>query len=226
MRINAFLAQAGVVSRRKADELIKAGKVKVNDETAQLNTDVSPNDKVEVSGRIVEAQSYRYLILNKPKGYVTTLNDPEGRRKVTDLIGIEQRVVPVGRLDYNTTGLLILTNDGQLANKLMHPSSGTLKTYEVVIQETVTRELLNKLSNGVQLEDGMTSKAKAVKTGDFTLLLSIHEGRNRQIRRMVAACGIILKSLKRVSYGPLNLGDLRIGQWRDLSPAQIEQLKK
>lgn len=226
MRINAYLAQAGVASRRGADEMIKAGKVFVNGDLAQLNTTVGASDSVKVNGRSINPQSPRYILLNKPRGFVTTLNDPEGRRKVTDLIDITERVVPVGRLDYNTTGLLLLTNDGQLANHLMHPSSGTVKTYQVVIKEVVTEEILNKLSIGVELDDGMSAPAKAVRANENTILLSIHEGRNRQVRRMVAACGLILKSLRRVSYGPLNLGDLKIGQWRDLNQAEINQLKK
>lgn len=224
MRINAFLARAGVASRRKADELIKSGVVKINNAPAQLNSTVSDNDKVEVNGKPVSAQALRYILLNKPVGYMSTLNDPEGRRKVTDLIKISERIVPIGRLDFNTSGVLLLTNDGMLARNLMHPSSGIEKTYELKVDGAISKELLNKLSNGVKLEDGMTAKARAFQSDPGVIRLTIKEGRNRQVRRMAEALGLNLRRLNRSRYAGLGLGGLKPGQWRDLTPKEVQDL--
>src|SRR5437868_3832525 len=144
MRLNAFLARAGVASRRGADRLIKAGRVSVNGRLGQLNDVVVESDDIKVNGRRISSQQHRYILLNKPAGYITTLKDPENRVKVTDLVKIPERIVPVGRLDFNTTGALLLTNDGELANKLMHPSSEVDKVYEAVVEGDITDEVLNK----------------------------------------------------------------------------------
>lgn len=224
MRINAFLARAGVASRRKADALIKSGAVKINNEVAQLNSTVTGSDRVEVHGAAVHAQELRYILLNKPVGYMSTLNDPEGRRKVTDLVKIGERVVPVGRLDFNTSGLLLLTNDGTLARDLMHPRFGIEKTYDLKIHGIISKEILNKLSNGVQLEDGITAKAKATPFGTGVIRLVIKEGRNRQVRRMAEALDLKLRRLHRSKYGKLELGSLKPGQWRDLTPQEVQDL--
>jgi len=225
MRLNAFLARAGVASRRGADRLIKSGRVSVNGRQGQLNDDVSDADDVKVNGRRVSTQRPRYIILYKPAGYITTLKDPENRVKVTDLIKIDERIVPVGRLDFNTTGALLLTNDGELANKLMHPSGEVEKAYEAEVEGTITEEILNKLSIGVKLEDGLTAPAKAKKLADNKIELIIHEGRNHQVKRMLAAVGLEVKKLHRSKYGPFGLDGLKPGRWRELSDDEIKLLK-
>jgi len=210
-----------VASRRGADRLIKAGRVSVNGRQGQLNDDVSDADDIKLNGRRISSQPLRYILLNKPAGYVTTLKDPENRVKVTDLVKIDERVVPVGRLDFNTTGVLLLTNDGELTNKLMHPSFKVDKTYEAEVDGQVTEQILNKLSNGVQLEDGKTAPAKTRKLADNKIELIIHEGRNHQIKRMLAAVGLEVKKLHRSQYGSLTLEGLKPGRWRDLTPEEV-----
>ncbi|MBX4199824.1 rRNA pseudouridine synthase [Candidatus Saccharibacteria bacterium] len=228
MRLNAYLARAGVASRRKADEIIKAGKVTINGKPAKLNSDVTDNDDVEIDGRKISSQRLRYILLHKPAGTLTTLKDPHGRRKVADLLRIPERVVPVGRLDYDTTGALLLTNDGELAHKLMHPSFEVDKVYEAEVEGNVTKQMLDKLSNGVRLEDGMTSPAKVrLLPGrpKQTIELTIHEGRRHQVKRMLSAVGLTVLSLHRSRYGFLSLQDLGAARWRDLSTEEINRLK-
>lgn len=225
MRLNAYLARAGVASRRNADELIKAGRVKVNGQVGQLNSDVSDADKVELDGKDIRLQNLRYLLLYKPAGYVTTLKEEKGRRKISDLINISERVVPVGRLDYDTTGALLLTNDGELAHKLMHPSFEINKVYEAAVEGVITDEKLQKLEQGIELEDGKTAPAKARKLADNKIELNIHEGRNHQVKRMLAAIDLPVKKLHRNQYGPLNLDGLKPGQWRDLTGEELAKLK-
>ena len=225
MRLNAYLARAGVASRRGADRLIKDGKVTVNGRPAELNDDISEGDVVELNGKKVQVQNLRYILLYKPTGYITTLKDPHGRRKVADLIHIPERVVPVGRLDYDTTGALLLTNDGELANKLMHPSFEIDKVYEAEVQETISEKILNMLSIGVELEDGKTAPARAVKLANNKIELTIHEGRNHQVKRMLDAVRMTVIKLHRSKFGPLNLNALKTGEWRDLTPDEIAQLK-
>lgn len=225
MRLNAFLARAGIASRRGADRLIKAGRVSVNSKMGQLNDDVSETDDIRVNGRRVSSQRLRYILLHKPAGYVSTLKDPENRVKVTDLIKIDERVVPVGRLDSNTTGALILTNDGELANKLMHPSFNVDKVYEAKVEGSITPEILNKLSIGVDLDDGKTSPAKVRKISENRIELIIHEGRKHQVKRMLAGVGLDVKKLHRSRYANLDLGGLKPGQWRDLTPEEVQKLR-
>lgn len=225
MRLNAFLARAGVASRRGADRLIKAGRISVNGRMGQLNDVVSETDDIKVNGRRVSAQNKRYILLYKPAGYVTTLKDPENRVKVTDLVKIEERVVPVGRLDFNTTGALLLTNAGELAHKLMHPSFEIDKVYEAEVKGDITDEILNMLSIGIELEDGKTAPAAARKLAENKIEITIHEGRNRQVRRMLAAAGLTVKKLHRSKYGPLTLKGLKPGQWRELSDSELKLLK-
>jgi 23S rRNA pseudouridine2605 synthase len=224
MRINAYLARAGIASRRGADDLVKKGRVSVNGQPAQLNTEVAEKDRVEVDGRAVRAQRLIYILLHKPVGYITTLKDPESRPKVTDLIDLKERLVPVGRLDFNTSGALLLSNDGPLAHKLMHPSSAFNKTYEIRVEGRVTDEILNKLSKGIELEDGLTAPAEATRINGGTIKLVIHEGRNRQVRRMIDAVGLKVKKLHRSAYGPLDLEGLPVGDWRELSQSEISKL--
>lgn len=225
MRLNAFLARSGVASRRGADRLIKAGRISVNGRPGQLNDDVSEADDIRVNGRRISAQKPRYILLYKPAGYITTLKDPENRVKVTDLVKVDERVVPVGRLDFNTTGALLLTNDGELANKLMHPSFRVNKVYEATIEGDITDEILNLLSISVNLEDGKTAPAAAKKLADNKIELTIHEGRSHQVKRMLAAVGLPVKRLHRSKYGPLDLDGLKPGHWRDLAETEVKLLK-
>jgi 23S rRNA pseudouridine2605 synthase len=224
MRLNAYLSQAGVASRRNADKLIKAGQVKVNGRTGQLNDQVTEKDIVEVDSRPVRAQKNRYILLYKPAGVITTTSDPRGRSTVVDLVKAAEKVVPVGRLDQDTTGALLLTNDGQLAYRLTHPKFNFEKTYEVKVKGNVDKKVLDLLSNGVELDDCKTAPARAAKKANGLIELTIHEGRKRQVKRMIKAVGLELVSLHRSGYGSFNLDGLRPGQWRDLSAAEIKQL--
>jgi 23S rRNA pseudouridine2605 synthase len=221
VRLNAFLARSGVASRRKADVLIKAGRIKVNGRVGQLNDEVSEADSIQVDGHKLLIQKPRYILLYKPRGVVTTLKDEENRPTVIDVINIKERVVPVGRLDVNTTGALLLTNDGQLAHKLMHPSFEIDKVYEADVEGQVTDEKLNKLSNGIKLEDGLTAPAKVRIISKDKVELTIHEGRNHQVKRMLGAVNLQVKKLHRSRYGSLNLDNLKPGQWRDLDSKEI-----
>jgi 23S rRNA pseudouridine2605 synthase len=225
MRLNAYLARAGVASRRGADRLIKAGRISVNGRMGQLNDDVSDADDIKVNGRRISSQNLRYVLLYKPAGYITTLKDPENRVKVTDLVKIDERVVPVGRLDFNTTGALLLTNDGELANKLMHPSSKIDKVYEADVEGKIEDEALNKLSNGVQLEDGKTAPATVKKLTENKVELIIHEGRKHQVKKMLAVVGLKTKKLHRARYSNLDLAGLKPGHWRELTSEEIANLK-
>ena len=228
MRLNAYLARAGIASRRAADELIKAGRVLVNGEPGELNTFVGDRDRVEVDGRPVGKQPLAYVLLNKPAGVVTTARDPQGRPTVVDLVPGEPRVFPVGRLDWDTEGLLLLTNDGELAHGLTHPSRGVPKTYLVEVSGVPGRAALRRLREGVDLDDGRTAPARArlaqtTPTG-AALEIVIHEGRNRQVRRMCEAVGHPVRRLVRTRFGPLRDHRLAPGQWRPLTPSEIRSL--
>ena len=249
MRLNAYLARAGVASRRGADELIKAGRVKVNGKTGQLNDEVSDSDGVELDGKPLQSQKLRYILINKPDRTVTTLKDTENRPTIVDLVDIPERVVPVGRLDFDTTGVLLLTNDGELAHKLMHPSFEVDKVYEAEVQGRITPEILNMLappknlsgavgnritehqvfgsglSKVIMLDGKPAIATSAKKLTDNKIELTIHEGRNHQVKRMLDAVGLPVRRLHRSKYGPLDLTGLKPGQWRDLTPDEIAQLK-
>ncbi len=225
MRLNAYLARAGVASRRAADELIKAGRVTVNGEPGQLNTFVERGDRVEVDGKPVTAQTLRYVLLHKPAGTVTTARDPQGRPTVVDLVDVPERVVPVGRLDVDTTGALLLTNDGPLAHRLAHPRYGVEKVYEVEVEGTPDDAALRALAEGVELEDGRTAPAKVRRVGTWRIELSLHEGRNRQVKRMCAAVGHRVSRLHRSRYAGLALEGLRAGEWRELEPGEVARLQ-
>lgn len=226
MRLNAYLARAGVASRRGADELIKAGRVRVNGEPGQLNTFVRKEDRVEVDGREVAPQRLAYLLLHKPAGVVTTARDPQGRRTVVELVPRDTRVVPVGRLDADTTGALLLTNDGPLAHRLAHPRYGVEKTYEAEVEGDPSPEALRLLAAGVELEDGRTAPARARRLGRGRVELTIHEGKNRQVRRMLDAVGHPVRRLHRSVYAGLTLDGLSPGEWRELSRAEVERLSR
>jgi 23S rRNA pseudouridine2605 synthase len=224
MRLNAFLARAGVASRRRADELIKAGRVTVNGEAGELNTVVGTRDRVEVDGRAVERQRLRYVLLHKPAGVVTTARDPQGRPTVVDLVPDEPRVVPVGRLDVDTTGALLLTNDGQLAHRLAHPRYGVEKTYVAHVEGDPDGEELRRLCDGVELDDGRTAPARARRLGPGRVELVLHEGRKHQVKRMLAAVGHPVTRLYRSEYAGLTLEGLQPGAFRELEPSEVQQL--
>jgi len=225
VRLNAYLARAGVASRRKADDLIKAGRVTVNGEPGQLNTFVRQHDVVQVDGRRVEKQQLTYLLLNKPRDTVTTASDPQGRKTVVELVPGETRVVPVGRLDVDTTGALLLTNDGELAHRLAHPRYGVEKAYVVEVEGEPTDATLEQLRAGVELDDGPTAPAKVRRLMKNILELTIHEGRNRQVKRMLEAVGHPVTRLHRSEYAGLDVDGLEPGRWRELTSDEVERLR-
>ncbi len=226
MRLNAFLARAGVASRRRSDELIKAGRVTVNGAPGQLNTVVGKDDRVEVDGKEVARQRLAYVLLHKPQGVVTTASDPQGRRTVVELVPLEPRVVPVGRLDVNTTGALLLTNDGPLAHTLAHPRYGVEKTYVAKVEGVPDEAALSALRQGVELDDGRTAPAGARLLGPGRVELVLHEGRNHQVKRMLEAVGHPVTRLHRSAYAGLTADDLQPGAWRELTAREVEQLRK
>ena len=225
MRLNAYLARAGVASRRKADELIKAGRVTVNGELGQLNTFVERHDRVELDGKPLTKQRLAYVLLHKPSGVVTTARDPHGRPTVVDLVAHEARVVPVGRLDADTTGALLLTNDGELAHRLAHPRYQVEKVYEVEVEGEPSDEALQLLERGVELDDGPTAPAKARRLAPNKIELAIHEGRKHQVKRMLAAVGHPVIRLHRSGYAALTVEGLEPGAWRELEPGEVARLQ-
>lgn len=232
VRINKYIASCGVTSRRKADELILAGKVAVNGAIMrEPGYDVQPDDKVVCDGRKISLEVGKtYILLNKPVGYVTTTSDDKDRPTVLDLIQDEdRRIFPVGRLDYNTSGLLILTNDGDVANKLMHPSKELDKTYRAVISGILTRGKIARLEKGVDIGGFRTSPAKIEvlkhNRNSTVVDITIHEGRNHQVRRMFKAIDTPVQTLERIKIGNLVIGRLAVGGYRKLGPAEVEYLK-
>src|SRR5437588_469204 len=225
MRLNAWLARAGVASRRGADELIKAGRVTVNGAPGELNTFVSARDHVELDGRPLAKQHLAYVLLHKPAGVVTTARDPQGRPTVVGLVPAEPRIVPVGRLDAETTGALLLTNDGPLAHRLGHPRYGVEKVYEAEVEGEPDDEALDALRNGIELDDGATAPARVRRLGPNTIELALHEGRNRQVRRMLEAVGHPVARLHRSAYAGLTLQGLEPGRWRELEPSEVDALR-
>ena len=225
VRLNRYLASAGVGSRRAVDELIRAGRVTVNGQVGELGGAVGEGDVVAVDGRTVAPQELAYLMLHKPPGVVTTASDPQGRRTVVDLVESPQRVYPVGRLDRDTTGLLLLTNDGELANRLAHPRHGVEKTYVADVEGDPPPDVLRRLAEGVELADGPTAPARVRRLGAGRIELVIHEGRNRQVRRMCEAVGHPVRRLHRSAYGALELGALAEGRWRALTSEEVDALR-
>jgi len=225
MRLNAYLARAGVASRRKADELIKAGRVLVNGARGELNTFVAGDDLVEVDGVTVARQRLAYVLLHKPAGVVTTASDPQRRPTVVQLVKLGSRVVPVGRLDLDTTGALLLTNDGPLAHRLAHPRYGIEKVYVVETWKEPTDDALRMLAKGVELEDGPTAPARVRRLGAGQFELVLHEGRNRQVRRMTEAVGHRVRSLHRSIYAGIGLDGLAPGEWRELREEEVRRLR-
>ncbi|HSS72278.1 MAG TPA: pseudouridine synthase [Gaiellaceae bacterium] len=225
MRLNAYLARAGVASRRGADELIKAGRVRVNGAPGELNTFVGANDAVEVDGSPVEKQALAYLLLHKPAGVVTTARDPHGRPTVVGLVPAEPRVVPVGRLDADTTGALLLTNDGALAHRLAHPRYEVDKIYEAEVEGEPGDEALRRLREGVELDDGRSAPARVRRLARGRIELTIHEGRKHQVKRMLEAVGHPVQRLHRSGYAGLDLQGLQPGRWRRLTKDEVAALR-
>lgn len=225
MRLNAYLARAGIASRRGADELIRAGRVRVNGEEAGLATVVSPGDRVEVDGQAVEPEPLTYVLLHKPAGVVTTAHDPQGRPTVVGLVGHERRVVPVGRLDADTTGALLLTNDGPLANQLAHPRYEVDKVYVAEVEGRPSADALRRLAEGVELEDGVTAPAVVRRLGPSRLEIVLHEGRKHQVKRMCEAVGHPVRRLHRRQYAGLIVEDLEPGEWRELRADEVKRLR-
>ncbi|PLX99344.1 MAG: pseudouridine synthase [Desulfuromonas sp.] len=231
-RLQKIIAAAGLASRRQAEKWIEQGRVSVNGNPANLGEKADPAvDNILVDDvAIGRPEKKTYILLNKPVGYVTTMRDPEGRRVVTDLLeGVSERVVPVGRLDLTTEGLLLLTNDGDLAQKLSHPRFHVEKTYLARVRGMIDNNALRKLERGVELDDGLTAPARAEctrKTGSHSWLkITIHEGRNRQVRRMCEALGFSVSRLKRIGYAFLLEENLGSGDFRHLEPGEIAKLK-
>jgi 23S rRNA pseudouridine2605 synthase len=226
VRLNAYLARAGVASRRKADELIKAGRVTVNGEPGQLNTFVAKHDRVELDGQPLARQRLAYVLLHKPAGVVTTASDPHGRPTVVELVSEhEVRLVPVGRLDAVTSGALLLTNDGELAHRLAHPRYEVEKVYEAEVEGEPSDEALRLLDRGVDLDDGPTAPARARRLAPSRVELAIHEGRKHQVKRMLEAVGHSVTRLHRSRYAGLTLEGLRPGEWRELEPGEVARLQ-
>lgn len=233
IRIQKLLADAGFCSRRKAEELIRQGRVQRNGRPVKLGDKAFTKDILTVDGQKVnmpKKKHLRYIMLHKPRGYVTTVSDELERRCVMDLLdGVEERVYPIGRLDRNSEGLLLLTNDGNFANGIMHPSRHVTKTYRVTVRPSVTEEQLVQLADGIVLDGTKTLPATVVvmanEPGRVVLQMTIKEGRNRQIRRMCEAVGLEVARLRRTSVGPLKLGMLKPGAWRDLTPEELRAIR-
>ncbi len=231
IRLQKFLAQCGVASRRKAEELIVQGKVKINGKTAVLGDKVNANDKVYVSGKrvILPKTKYRYIMLNKPRGFITTMHDERGRRCVAELVqNVGERVYPIGRLDKDSEGMLVFTNDGAFANKVMHPRNSIYKFYRVTVRPDITEEQLVKLETGVELDGVKTAPAIVhvlhKEQGRVVMEMILHEGKNREIRRMCEALGLEVARLRRTQIGGVKMGMLKQGDWRDLTEKEVKNL--
>ncbi|MDD5285895.1 MAG: pseudouridine synthase [Desulfuromonadaceae bacterium] len=231
-RLQKIISAAGITSRRASEELILNGEVTVNGVVvSELGSKADPDkDVITVSGKQLRVSEKRvYILLNKPTGYITALKDSQGRKLVTDLLnGVPERVYPVGRLDYNTEGLLLLTNDGEWANRLMHPRHEVEKEYHVRVRGKIVDQQLRLMADGIELEDGKTAPAvvSLIKDGELNdwISVAIHEGRNRQVRRMCEAVSLSVVRLKRIRYGTLSIGTLKSGQFRYLSEAEAREL--
>lgn len=230
VRLQKFMAECGVASRRKSEELIEMGKVKVNGHIAHIGDKVNPKkDLVTVRGKkINKVDRMYYIMLNKPRGYVTTVSDELGRKTVMDLIDVNARLYPVGRLDKDSEGLLILTNDGSFANALTHPKHNYAKVYRVTVRPSVSDEILDKLRNGIEIDGRKTAPCDVniitEEEGRVVLEFILREGRNRQIRKMCEAVDLEVARLKRISIGPVKLGMLQTGKSRQLTDNEVRKL--
>lgn len=233
IRIQKMIADSGYCSRRKAEELISRGKVKLNGHPVKLGDKCGFSDIITIDGERIympRRKNLLYIMMNKPRGYVTTVSDELDRRCVMDLLdGVEERVYPIGRLDRNSEGLLLFTNDGDFANSIMHPSRHVSKTYRVTVRPDINDDQLVQLSEGVEIEGRKTLPANVVvkekEQGRVVLLITIKEGRNRQIRRMCEAVGLEVARLRRISIGPVKLGMLKPGAWRELTAEELRALR-
>jgi len=229
-RLQKVMAHAGVASRRKSEDIICQGRVKVNGQVIkEQGYKVSDDDLIEVDGKVISHEKKIYILLNKPNGYISTVDDPRERNTVLDLIkGVSQRIYPVGRLDYNTSGILILTNDGDLTYKLTHPSHMVNKTYLVEVGGRPSKKELDRLEKGVILEDGLTAPARVEevkrKNNVTTFHLTIYEGKNRQVRRMCDKIGYSVRNLERIKFAFLDLKNLPTGKFRYLSDKEVQKL--
>ena len=231
VRLQKYLSECGVASRRKAEDLIMAGRVKVNGKPASIGDKIDPNrDTVVVAGKkIKKTKKNTYIMLHKPRGFITTLSDEMGRKCVAQLVeDVGTRVYPVGRLDRDSEGLLLLTDDGEFANALTHPTHHVPKTYRVTVRPTITEEQITALTTGIEIDGRMTmpSEVRVIekKEGRVVLEIIIYEGRNRQIRKMCDSLGLEVARLKRTQIGSVKLGMLQTGEWRDLTPDEVEKL--
>ena len=226
-RLQKLISAAGIASRRQAEQMIAAGRVAVNGVPALLGQSADPEtDEIRIDGLLLkQGDALRYILLNKPRGYVTTLSDEKGRRTVADLVSdVGARVYPVGRLDLNSDGLLLLTNDGALANAVMHPKNEVPKTYRTVVEGDITAAL-PRLREAMEIDGYMIRPAEVTVLGGGVLEITIHEGRNRQIRKMCAAVDLKVLRLTRIAEGPLRLGTLKPGAWRELTEEELTELR-
>ena len=230
-RLQKVIANSGYTSRRKAEELIEEGHVTVNGElVTELGTKVGPKDRIEVNGMSLRVEQKVYYLLNKPRGIITSTTDDKDRKTVTSLIRTDKRIYPVGRLDYDTTGILLLTNDGELTNLLIHPSNNIDKVYIAKVKGLVGKNEVNKLSSGVYIDGRKTSKAKVrvkkydKKTNTSIVELTIHEGRNHQVKNMFEALGYEVLKLKRERFAFLDVQGLKSGEYRELNPKEVKKL--
>lgn len=230
VRLQKYMADCGIASRRKCEEMISAGRVSVNGAVVcEQGVKVSDSDEVAVDGKFIRCGGKKiYIMMNKPARVLTASSDDRGRTTVIDLVKdeISARIFPVGRLDYDTEGLLLLTNDGDLAYGLTHPKSNVYKTYKTVLNDVPSPSDVEKLKTGIYIDGKKTYPAKVEWHKDSTLLISIHEGRNRQIRKMCEALGYKVKYLQRISVGNIKLGNVPLGRWRHLNNGEIDYLKK
>lgn len=228
-RLQKVIAASGITSRRKAEELIKAGKVKVNNQIInELGTKVSPKDKIEVDGKLIEKEEKEYYLLNKPRGYITSTKDEKGRKTVIDLILTNSRIYPVGRLDYDTTGALLLTNDGEFANIVMHPKNGMEKVYLAKLEGIISGNDIHKLENGIELDNKIIKpsrvKLKKIDKESNTCMveITIHEGKNHEVKRLFTSIGYSVSKLTRKRVGVFEVGNLKSGEYRKLTPKEVQ----
>lgn len=231
IRLQKFISQCGIASRRKAEELILQGSVKINGKTAVLGDKVTASDKVFVKGKriVMPKAKYRYIMLNKPRGFITTMSDERGRKCVAELVqDVGERVYPIGRLDKDSEGMLVLTNDGEFANKVMHPKNSVYKIYRVTVRPSIDEEQIVKLETGIMLDGKKTAPAIVhvvhKEQGRVVLEMILHEGKNREIRRMCEAVGLQVARLKRTQIGCVKMGMLKQGDWRDLTEQEVKKL--
>ena len=231
IRLQKFISQCGIASRRKAEELILGGHVKVNGKTAVLGDKVTASDKVFVKGKriVMPKTKFRYIMLNKPRGFITTMNDERGRKCVAQLVSdVGERVYPIGRLDKDSEGMLVFTNDGEFANKVMHPRNSIYKIYRVTVRPSIDEEQLVKLETGIDLDGKKTAPAIVhvieKQEGRVVLEMILHEGKNREIRRMCEAVGLEVARLRRTQIGAVKMGMLKQGAWRDLTEQEVKKL--